>query len=344
MTKHEQAKNFSRRTLLKAGGALVVSIGAPVTFDTAHAADSATAVADQTAADARPIVVLHHRQRRRHRLGLFRQNGHGPGAFGRHQADDRRGTRRSVRQHEDFHRRHRYQPQSGRRLRLDRRPGGRQADAHGRRRGAPRAGRHGGRETRRSGRPTHGEGRRRQRHRRCKQKDELRRSDRRQVFQRASRLERQIRQPALCAGQSQAEGPEGLHHRRQAYSARRHRRQGVRAGRLRHGHQSPRHGAWPHDPAGDRRRGAGESRRKLDQGYPGREGRLGQGLPRRRRRHASGTPSRRHARSRSNGRMPARRSPISRLCTITSAKRRPASATSANTSATSMRRSRPPRR
>src|SRR5579872_818322 len=45
MTKHEQAKNFSRRTLLKAGGALVVSIGAPVTFDTAHAADSATAVA-----------------------------------------------------------------------------------------------------------------------------------------------------------------------------------------------------------------------------------------------------------------------------------------------------------
>ena len=30
MTKHEQATNFSRRTLLKAGGALVVSIGAPV--------------------------------------------------------------------------------------------------------------------------------------------------------------------------------------------------------------------------------------------------------------------------------------------------------------------------
>ena len=27
MTKHEQAKNFSRRTLLKAGGALVVSVG-----------------------------------------------------------------------------------------------------------------------------------------------------------------------------------------------------------------------------------------------------------------------------------------------------------------------------
>ena len=46
---------------------------------------------------------------------------------------------------EDFHRRHRDQRQSGRRLRLDRRPGGRQADAHGRRRSAARAGRDGGR-------------------------------------------------------------------------------------------------------------------------------------------------------------------------------------------------------
>src|SRR5579863_6796527 len=45
MTKHEQANNFSRRTLLKAGGALVVSIGAPMTFDASHAADSTTAVA-----------------------------------------------------------------------------------------------------------------------------------------------------------------------------------------------------------------------------------------------------------------------------------------------------------
>ena len=35
----DKATNFSRRAVLKAGGALVVSIGAPVTLDTAHAAD-----------------------------------------------------------------------------------------------------------------------------------------------------------------------------------------------------------------------------------------------------------------------------------------------------------------
>jgi CO/xanthine dehydrogenase Mo-binding subunit len=36
----EKATNFSRRSLLKAGGALVVSIGAPVSFDFAHADDA----------------------------------------------------------------------------------------------------------------------------------------------------------------------------------------------------------------------------------------------------------------------------------------------------------------
>ena len=36
MTRIENPANFSRRALLKAGGALVVSIGAPVTFDSAH--------------------------------------------------------------------------------------------------------------------------------------------------------------------------------------------------------------------------------------------------------------------------------------------------------------------
>jgi nicotinate dehydrogenase subunit B len=39
--KIEKSTAFSRRTLLKAGGALVVSIGAPVTFDFARAADDA---------------------------------------------------------------------------------------------------------------------------------------------------------------------------------------------------------------------------------------------------------------------------------------------------------------
>jgi nicotinate dehydrogenase subunit B len=41
MTRHEKSANFSRRALLKAGGALVVSLGAPVTFDFARAAGDA---------------------------------------------------------------------------------------------------------------------------------------------------------------------------------------------------------------------------------------------------------------------------------------------------------------
>jgi CO/xanthine dehydrogenase Mo-binding subunit len=41
----EKSANFSRRTLLRTGGALVVSIGAPVTFDLARAAEGAVASA-----------------------------------------------------------------------------------------------------------------------------------------------------------------------------------------------------------------------------------------------------------------------------------------------------------
>ncbi len=42
MTRQEKSAAFSRRALLKAGGALVVSIGAPVAFDLAHADNTAT--------------------------------------------------------------------------------------------------------------------------------------------------------------------------------------------------------------------------------------------------------------------------------------------------------------
>jgi CO/xanthine dehydrogenase Mo-binding subunit len=41
MTRHEQPQGFSRRALLQAGGALVISIGAPLTLDVAQAADNA---------------------------------------------------------------------------------------------------------------------------------------------------------------------------------------------------------------------------------------------------------------------------------------------------------------
>ena len=44
-TKHEKYASFSRRALLKAGGALVVSVGAPITFDSVQAAENGTAVA-----------------------------------------------------------------------------------------------------------------------------------------------------------------------------------------------------------------------------------------------------------------------------------------------------------
>ena len=43
MTRHEKSTTFSRRSLLRAGGALVVSIGAPITLDTARAAGDAIA-------------------------------------------------------------------------------------------------------------------------------------------------------------------------------------------------------------------------------------------------------------------------------------------------------------
>ncbi len=49
MTKHEKSANFSRRAVLKAGGALVVSVGAPIAFDSARAAESDPAVATKPA-------------------------------------------------------------------------------------------------------------------------------------------------------------------------------------------------------------------------------------------------------------------------------------------------------
>jgi nicotinate dehydrogenase subunit B len=45
MTRHEKFASLSRRNLLKAGGALVVSFGASLSFDSVQAADDATAVA-----------------------------------------------------------------------------------------------------------------------------------------------------------------------------------------------------------------------------------------------------------------------------------------------------------
>jgi nicotinate dehydrogenase subunit B len=45
MTRHEKPVTFSRRAMLKAGGALVVSFGVPIAFEHAHAAGDATVTA-----------------------------------------------------------------------------------------------------------------------------------------------------------------------------------------------------------------------------------------------------------------------------------------------------------
>ena len=48
MTKHENAAQFSRRAMLKAGGALVVSVGMPIALDTV------LGISDARARRARP--------------------------------------------------------------------------------------------------------------------------------------------------------------------------------------------------------------------------------------------------------------------------------------------------
>ena len=275
--------------MLKAGGALVVSIGMPIGLDTVLGiGHGARARRDKPPLMPDQLSSYHRGQCRRHRLRLLRQDGHGPGPVRRHRPDGGRRARRAVQGRHRDHGRHRHQREPGRRLGLDRHPARRQADAHGRGRGAPRAGRDGGGEARPAGRRAHRHRRRRARQERCVEEGVLCRADRRALLQRPARLEQAVGQHALCPRQGQAEGPEGLQDRRPADPARGHRAQGLRAGRLLHRRQGAGHGAWPHDPAGGRRRGAGQGRRKLDQGHPRRQGGLGQGLPRRRRRQGMG--------------------------------------------------------
>ena len=242
----------------------------------------------QAAADARPALVLHRRQRRRHRLRLLRQDGHGPRHHRRHRPDGRRGARRAVQGRQGLHGRHRHQRAPGRRLRLDRHPARRQADADGRGRSAPRAGRHGGPEARRAGRPAHRGRRRGPGEERPGEEGVLCRTDRRALFQRPARVEQAVRQHALRARQGAAEEAERVQDRRQADQARGHRAEGVRAGGLRHRRQGAGHGACADDPAAGRRQRPGQGRRKLDQGHPQRQGGVAGRLPRRRRRQGVG--------------------------------------------------------
>ena len=187
-----------------------------------------------------------------------------------------------------------HQREPGRRLGLDRHPARRQADAHGGRRSAPRAGRDGGARSS-ARRPTSSTvtdgvvsaaGNR-------DEEGLLRRADRRPLLQRPARLEQADRQRALRARQGAAEEAAATTRssasRSSATTSRRrcsaqedfcHRRQG--AG----------HGARPHDPPAGRGRGAGRGRRELDQGHPGRQGRLA------RRTSSASSPTRNGTRSR----------------------------------------------
>ncbi len=159
-------------------------------------------------------------------------------------------------------------------------------------------------------------------------------------LQRPSRLERQIRQSALRARQGAAERSQGSQDRRPADQARGHRPKSVRPAGFLHRRQSARHGAWPDDPARHRRRRAGQGRRSLDQGHSDRQGGVEQRLPRRRRRQGVG---RDQGRQRAQGRMVECGAAVPRnrrRFTITSAARRRASARSkANKPAMSTTRS-----
>ena len=113
-------------------------------------------------------------------------------------------------------------------------------------------------------------------------------ADRRQIFQRPARLEQTDRQPPLRSRQGETEGSEGPQDRRPIAAARRCRAEGFLHRGFLHRHQAAGHAARPHDPPGCRRRRAREGRRRLDQGNSGREGRLGAGLPGRGRREGVG--------------------------------------------------------
>ena len=211
-----------------------------------------------------------------------------------------------------------------------------------RRRSAPRAGRDGGQKLGVAGRQAHRHRRRRSAPHRAKKASygELIGG---QILQRPARLEQADRQRALRPRQGQAEGPEGAQDRRQADPARGHRAEGVRAGGLQHRRQSAGHGARPHDPPGGRRQRAGQGRRKLDQGHPGRQGGVGQGLPRRRRRQGMGRDQGRRRSSRSSGRrskppFPDQAALYDHIRKTPARKRE----VEASRSAMSMRRSRPP--
>ncbi len=146
MTKFEQTSAFTRRSVLLGGGALVVSIGgSAVSLDTLLSIQAAFAqgakppltpdqLSSYIAVNADGTVSA-----------FFGKMDMGHGLHRRDRADRRRRARRSFQERQGLHGRHRQFGESGRCLRFDRHPDGRQANAHGGGGSTPRAGRDGGR-------------------------------------------------------------------------------------------------------------------------------------------------------------------------------------------------------
>ena len=161
MTKMEKPTTLSRRAVLMGAGALVVSVGAPIGLDTLLGINAALAQGAKPPLTPDQLSSYIAVNADGTRLGLLRQDGHGPRPVRRHRPDRGGGARRAVQGRQGLHGRHRHQREPGRRLRLDRHPVRRQADAHGRGRSAPRAGRDGRRQARHAGRSAHRRRRRR---------------------------------------------------------------------------------------------------------------------------------------------------------------------------------------
>ena len=157
MTKMEKSSTFSRRSILQAGGMFVVSVGMPVALDTVLEMQAANAQGVATKPPLTPDQLSSFIAVNADGTvnAYFGKMDMGQGVFvaiGQMVAEELDVPFKAVKV---IHGRHRHQRESGRRLRLHRHPGRRQADARRRRRSAPRTGRDGGPETRRTCRQAH---------------------------------------------------------------------------------------------------------------------------------------------------------------------------------------------
>ena len=109
MTKMDKPSAFSRRALLKAPARSWSRSARRSASIRVLALNTALRAGRQAAAACRTSSTPRSRSRRRHGLGLLRQDGHGPGPVRRHRPDRRRRARRAVQGRHGVHGRHRDQ-------------------------------------------------------------------------------------------------------------------------------------------------------------------------------------------------------------------------------------------